>query len=118
MSQSCVRHPMLRATAACGQCGHLFCAECLVHAFGPNRPPMCRECALDAAGVRQRRSARPKVDRRTRRARRRQPAVTHNEPLVTSPVAITTEGTDTRSDEERWMAGEVDELPGGWRQVF
>lgn len=116
MSQSCVRHPMLRASAACGQCGHVFCDECLVHAFGPHRPPMCRACALSAAGVRQRKAPLPKLHRRTRRERRRQPVVAApNEPV---PVETVAAPVDARSDEERWMAGETDDVPGGWRQVF
>lgn len=126
MSQSCVRHPMLRAAGACGQCGHLFCGECLVHAFGPQRPPMCRACALSAAGVRQRRAALPKVQRRTRRERRRQPVVVDTAAAATDDRdAVPTHGgptdgppDDTRSDEERWLAGDLDDVPGGWRQVF
>lgn len=48
----CVRHFEETMEAACRTCRAPFCSRCLVYAFGPNKPPFCIGCALNAGGVR------------------------------------------------------------------
>jgi hypothetical protein len=52
METQCIRHPFESSESACRNCGNGFCGECLVYAFGPDKPPYCVPCALAAAGVR------------------------------------------------------------------
>lgn len=49
---TCNTHPFDSAIDVCRRCGHEFCADCLVYAFGTKKPPFCVPCALEAAGVR------------------------------------------------------------------
>jgi hypothetical protein len=49
---SCGRHQFETAEGQCRTCGGLFCEDCLVHAFGPKKPPFCIQCALVAGGIR------------------------------------------------------------------
>ena len=70
MKTHCVKHNFESATAACRQCGDLFCSDCLVYTQGPNRPPHCVPCALVAAGVR-RHSAGERRQHRANRATNR-----------------------------------------------
>lgn len=60
----CHVHPFEPAGARCRDCGHEFCGECLVYAFGPGRPPFCVPCALAAAGVRANAARQPAMSRR------------------------------------------------------
>lgn len=55
---SCEKHPFELAQGPCHDCGHDACPACLVFARGPKKPPICLECSITAAGVRQT-SARP-----------------------------------------------------------
>ena len=48
----CVRHYEETTEASCRSCGAPFCGRCLVYSFGPDKPPFCIGCALNAAGVR------------------------------------------------------------------
>lgn len=48
----CYVHNFELADIRCRNCGYEFCSECLVYAFGANKPPYCVSCALAAAGVR------------------------------------------------------------------
>jgi hypothetical protein len=52
MQQQCAKHVFEGAEDACSTCGDQFCPECLVYAFGPNKPPLCIQCAVAAAGIR------------------------------------------------------------------
>ena len=38
--------------AKCRDCHFDYCSECLIWPFGAKEPPLCRDCALVAAGVR------------------------------------------------------------------
>ena len=124
MPHSCVEHPSMRAAAACGQCGHLFCADCLVYPFGESRPPMCVGCALAAAGVRKKKSTRPKLRRSA--AKERQATFAAETEAAAQAAAVEAERLAAEAaelaamptDEERWLSGEADDLPGAWRQVF
>lgn len=69
MDGSCEKHPFERRERNCRTCGGEFCADCLVYAYGPKKPPYCVSCALAAAGVRSS-AARPVV--RSRRELRRE----------------------------------------------
>ena len=48
----CSRHGFDRAAGSCGSCRDAFCADCLVHPFGTNKPGLCVNCALVRAGIR------------------------------------------------------------------
>ena len=48
----CARHSFDRATGSCRSCRDAFCADCLVHPFGTNKPGLCVNCALVRAGIR------------------------------------------------------------------
>jgi hypothetical protein len=48
---NCVKHLFERATHYCDQCGHPYCDECVIQPF-KNRPPLCKACAMAAAGIR------------------------------------------------------------------
>lgn len=52
MQGRCDKHLFDPAEDRCGTCGGEFCAECLVYAFGPKKPPFCIPCAVVAAGIR------------------------------------------------------------------
>lgn len=54
MQGRCDKHLFEQAEDRCGRCGHEFCAECLVYAFGSRRPPFCIPCAVASSGVRNR----------------------------------------------------------------
>jgi hypothetical protein len=52
VSDTCVKHSFETAAGVCRQCQNPYCSECLVFAFGENKPPYCVTCALNVAGVR------------------------------------------------------------------
>jgi len=52
MDGHCDKHPFELSEARCRECGNEFCTECLVHPFGPSKPPFCIPCAIAMAGVR------------------------------------------------------------------
>jgi hypothetical protein len=52
MTGFCNKHPFEQAAAACRSCAEPYCADCLVYANGPDKPPYCVTCALVVAGVR------------------------------------------------------------------
>lgn len=66
--ESCTKHPHERGVAICHRCGMSWCAECLVYAFGPKKPPYCVGCAMYAGGVRSA-ATRPAIGRRELKAR-------------------------------------------------
>src|SRR5262249_4633453 len=55
----CYTHGFEAAENRCRHCGHEYCSECLVYAFGSNKPPYCISCALAASGVRSNAAQRP-----------------------------------------------------------
>jgi hypothetical protein len=52
VSDSCIKHSFETAAGVCRQCRNAYCSECLVFAFGEDKPPYCVTCALNVAGVR------------------------------------------------------------------
>jgi hypothetical protein len=56
----CDQHLFEAAEDLCRECGREYCDECLVYPFGPKKPPLCRQCAIAAAGIRKH-AKRPKV---------------------------------------------------------
>ena len=74
----CMRHYEEPVVAHCRTCARPYCSRCLVYSFGPDKPPFCVGCALNASGVRNKNKpivavaeAVPTVDRRVERAQRR-----------------------------------------------
>jgi len=49
---ACAKHFSERAVGTCGDCGELFCRQCLVPPTRKRMPTRCIDCALIAAGVR------------------------------------------------------------------
>ncbi len=74
----CMRHFEEPYVAHCRTCDRPFCGRCLVFAFGPDKPPYCIGCALNASGVRNKGmkvvASAPKTaeDRREAKARKRE----------------------------------------------
>jgi len=52
MHEPCAKHQFEAAEDVCRTCGWDFFGECLVYAFGADKPPYCLSCALAASGVR------------------------------------------------------------------
>jgi hypothetical protein len=52
MMDSCAKHRHEKGAALCRRCGEAWCKDCLVYAFGPQKPPYCMSCAMYAGGVR------------------------------------------------------------------
>ena len=50
-SERCMTHLFEKGDRICGHCGNLFCADCLVQPF-PKKPPLCKNCAIIASGIR------------------------------------------------------------------
>ncbi len=48
----CMRHYEEPVVAHCRTCARPYCSRCLVYSFGPDKPPFCVGCALNASGVR------------------------------------------------------------------
>lgn len=74
----CMRHFEEPYVAHCRTCNRPFCGRCLVFAFGPDKPPYCIGCALNASGVRNKglkavpAAAPSTADKREARDRRRE----------------------------------------------
>jgi hypothetical protein len=64
MDGRCYVHGFELAENHCRNCGMQFCSECLVYAFGANKPPYCISCALAASGVRSNAARRPTLSKR------------------------------------------------------
>ena len=74
----CMRHYEEPVVAHCRTCARPYCSRCLVYSFGPDKPPFCVGCALNASGVRNKNkpipvatAAAPGPDRRAERAQRK-----------------------------------------------
>jgi hypothetical protein len=72
MEKRCEKHIFEESEDRCGKCGQEFCAECLVYAFGPKKPPMCIPCAVAAAGIRSTAANAPVLGRREMKAMQRE----------------------------------------------
>lgn len=59
-ADSCENHAFDMAEDLCGSCGRGYCSECLVYPFGAKKPPLCKSCAVSAAGIRSN-AARPRA---------------------------------------------------------
>jgi len=64
MDGRCYVHGFELADNHCRNCGMQFCTECLVYAFGANKPPYCISCALGASGVRANAARQPTMSKR------------------------------------------------------
>ncbi len=47
----CAIHPFERTDRMCGRCGYSYCDDCLI-VPSPRKPPLCKACAMAAAGIR------------------------------------------------------------------
>jgi hypothetical protein len=45
----CQTHSDRSAAGTCRSCGHEFCENCLVYAFGEGKQPYCIDCAVSAS---------------------------------------------------------------------
>jgi hypothetical protein len=48
----CENHNFELAEDLCGTCGRAYCPECILYAYGPKKPPICKACAIAKAGIR------------------------------------------------------------------
>lgn len=88
MDSRCVRHSFETAESCCRNCGYDFCNECLVYAFGPNKPPFCVSCALAAAGVRANAANRPAYSKRELRRRQKEQRKQMRDQKVAASVEV------------------------------
>ena len=80
---SCTKHPDLLAAASCRRCTERWCTDCLVYAFGTDKPPFCVTCALFAAGVKAR--GRPAPSRKQLRAMKKAERLAATVPAAPEP---------------------------------
>jgi hypothetical protein len=72
-----MRHYEEPVVAHCRTCAKPYCSRCLVYSFGPDKPPFCVGCALNASGVRNKskpvvvQAEAPGPDRKAERAQRK-----------------------------------------------
>jgi hypothetical protein len=72
MHEPCAKHQFEAAEDVCRTCGYDFCGECLVYAFGADKPPYCLSCALAASGVRSGAGNAPARNKREIKARHKE----------------------------------------------
>ena len=111
MSVGCVRHSHEPSVAKCRDCHFDYCSECLIWPFGAKEPPLCRDCALVAAGVRGSHQ-RPRLvgaDPRRKRRGRKKTGVSraHAELYIVEPGPF-----------RRWWARVLDGLITGFTALF
>lgn len=51
-AEPCRNHSFERAQRICRQCGLWYCDQCVVTPWGPRKPALCVECAVNKGGVR------------------------------------------------------------------
>jgi hypothetical protein len=100
----CENHSFEVSEDDCGNCGRSFCSECLVYPFGRKRPPLCKACAIAAAGIRKNGGRAPVASRRElkrqqreRRRMRREQSSIRPEPASPMTAAM------------QWVPGEPQE---------
>lgn len=111
METRCFNHTFESAENLCRMCGHGFCNECLVYAFGNDKPPFCLSCALAAAGVRANAARQPAMGKREIRKRQREFKRSKKEEaaLAASTTTIDWSVPDGSSEAFGWADGETDE---------
>jgi hypothetical protein len=70
MHARCDADPLDFATDLCDECGGEYCEDHLVYPFGPKRAPLCKQCAIARAGVRQTAALRRRMTRSQMKRRR------------------------------------------------
>lgn len=94
-AEMCDIHAFEVADDRCGDCGRPFCSECVVYAFGPKKPPLCRACAIARAGVRKhaarapiasRRAIRREARERRRKSRRPEKVSAETQPAISADL--------------------------------
>ena len=116
----CYTHGFEAAENRCRHCGHEYCSECLVYAFGSNKPPYCISCALAASGVRSNAAQRPALSRREirkyekerRKALKAQATASPVDRVAVEPAAWTPPPATVEAVEADGEAGEDD--PFAW----
>lgn len=96
-TEHCVTHLFERADRMCGHCGNNYCEDCLVQPF-PRKPPLCKACAIAAAGIRSTAGRPPTRSRKEIKAlHRSQTRSAHapNAPSQARRLRSTYEGTET-----------------------
>ena len=86
-----MRHSFEVSENCCRNCGHDFCNECLVYAFGAHKPPYCVSCALAAAGVRANAANRPAYSKREMRRRQKEHRRQQREQEAASAAQVSAE---------------------------
>jgi hypothetical protein len=109
----CFVHGFELAEARCRNCGNEFCNECVVYAFGANKPPYCVACALAAAGVRSNAARQPTLSRREikkleKERKRAEKAKVDDAPHVEAESADWFPAPSTRADDPFAWADDPD----------
>ena len=103
MLESCSKHPHEKGEALCRRCGHGWCSNCLVYAFGPKKPPYCMSCAMVAGGVKSA-AAMPAMSKRQLKAQMR--AMKAQQKSVAKPATEAAEepATEAASTTTDWAS--------------
>lgn len=98
----CENHTFELAEDLCGSCGRAYCPECILYAYGPKKPPICRRCAIARAGIRKHAAPTPAASKRELRrlSRERRREVRSDKRAKAEPVATVTATMDWDAIEE------------------
>lgn len=115
MDVRCFNHTFEAAENLCRMCGHGFCNECLVYAFGNDKPPFCLSCALAAAGVRANAARPPAMAKKEMRKRQKEfrRAKKEEETMAAATTTIDWTTPESSSGAFDW----ADEPPEGEQKV-
>jgi hypothetical protein len=89
----CDNHSFEVSEDDCRTCGRSFCTECLLYAWGPKRPPLCKSCAIAVAGIRKNGGRTPVASRRElKRQQRERRRMRRSKPEATPAPALPNAG--------------------------
>ncbi len=91
-TENCVLHPFEVSDRLCHQCGRWHCDGCLVAPWGPRKPVLCVDCAINRSGVRRSAGAPPartaKEIRELEKGKKRQHREDSRRPVVVTPNGL------------------------------
>ncbi len=117
MDVRCFNHGFEAAENLCRMCGHGFCAECLVYAFGSDKPPFCLSCALAAAGVRANAARPPAVPKREMKRRQKEFAKMKSEQAKVAAASTTIDWSVPEGSSEAFSWADETNDGGGEQKV-
>jgi hypothetical protein len=111
MLESCSKHPHEKGVSLCRRCGHGWCSNCLVYAFGPKKPPYCMSCAMLAGGVKST-SSMPAMSKRQLKAQMR--AVKAEAKAAATGAPAPAEATEPAGEEQTAAACATTDWSSPW----